>query len=431
MWHDDPLPHLRATLEYATAKIPYYRERPAYARPLESLEELAALPILDPADYVAAPERFAVPGLWPDQISYSSTTTGALGRPRWHLQREIDAHAALIGADAPPEGDDPGPVTLVIHPYDQGGGQRPSGFPRTIYAPFLVPWHYEHILKLLEEGWRTPLGTRRIEHIDAFSPALRIYTVWLAQRGIDPAAFGVKALTGYGSIQPPPWRRRLRRRWGAAYDDLYGLSEVKQSAAAPCPLCGALHHLGPIVGEVVDPETRAPIDRGVGVLVLTELYPYAELQLLVRYWTDDLVELTGPCVLADLGFRFLGRRSSGVALPRDGDAPAYVGALEVGEAISESADVALHTFPWAPFAHDVGAPRFTLRAGETAGSARVEVELRYSPELFPRRAAAACAELRDALLTAIPRLRARVDAGAASLEVLPREPGSLAAPTKT
>ncbi|HFE44617.1 MAG TPA: hypothetical protein ENJ18_03860 [Nannocystis exedens] len=432
MWIEDRLPHLRATLEYALAEIPYYRESPAYsdaAANLENLADLRRLPILDPDEYASAPERFAVPGLWPDRISFSSTTTGGLGRPRWHLQRELDRFAALVRADTSNPATEDGPVTLVIHPYDQGGAQRPTCDPHTIYSPFLVPWHYQRILELLRKGWRTPLGRRQIDQIDAFSPAHRIYTSWLEQRGIDPSVFGVRSLVGYGSIQSGPWRRRLQRTWNATYEDLYGLSEVKHSSAATCPVCGAYHFTGPIIAEIVDPETRRPKDRGFGVLVLTEVYPYAEIQVLLRYWTDDIVEIAKPCMLADLGFYFRGRRPASLAIGR-GETTIYIGALEVGEILSEVADVALSTFPWAAFAVDVGAPRFALQGAPSRDLVRIEVELRYSPALFPSRASSTCIDLRTRLFEQLPALRERVDAGAARLEIIVCEAGSLSVPAK-
>lgn len=423
-WLDDPLPSLRESLAHATARIPHYRERAAeYAGPLTSLADLARLPFIRPEEYAAAPERFAVPGLWPDLVTYSASTTGAIGRPRWHLQSELDALR-----DALPPVEDRGRATLVIHPYDQGGAQRPSRDPTTIFAPLLVPWHYEQIRRLLVDGWSTPAGLRRIDHIDAFSPALRILSVWLSQQGVDRGALGVATMTGYGSIQPPPWRRRLRREWGATYQDIYGLSEVKQSEAHACPICGAYHHHRPIVAETVDPEGGQPIERGFAVLVLSELRPFSEIQLLLRYWTDDIVEIAGPCMLADRGFFFRGRRRASVALARGSEGPIYVGPLQVGEILAEIADVAHHTYPWAAFAEDVGAPRFALRG--QGRRVRVEVELRYAPALYPRRAAAAIDEARAGLLGSITGLAALIADGDATLEVVACERGSIADPAK-
>ncbi len=425
MWLDDPLPSLRETLAYARAQIPHY-QGPDYAHELNDLSDLRRLPFVRPELYAAEPERFAVPGGWPELITFSSSTTGAIGRPRWHLQREFDVYGEAVRSLLPARDGDG--VTLVIHPYDQGAAQRPVGERRLLYTPFLVPWHYELILRLLRDGWRTPAGLLRIDHIDAFSPALRILTTWLHQQGIDPGGFGVTGMSGYGSIQPQAWRRRLARSWGAEYQDIYGLSEVKHSEAFTCPVCGAYHFVRPIVPEVVDADTGAAITSGFGVLVLSELRPFTELQVLLRYWTDDIVEISGPCMLSDLGFRFRGRRADSLALARPHAAPIYVGALQVGEVVAELPDVAQTLYPWAAFAHDVGAPRFNLRRdGRTV---IVTLELRYAPELFPVRAAEVCAEARERLLHAISGLAELVGAGLHELAVTACGPGSLTGPAK-
>ena len=425
MWLEDPLPALRETLTYARAKIPHY-QGPDYAHALHDLSDLQRLPFVRPETYAAAPERFAVPGVLPDLITFSSSTTGAIGRPRWHLQRELDTWGEAVRALLPAR--EGAGVTLVIHPYDQGGSQRPAGERLALYAPFLVPWHYELILRLLRDGWRTAAGLLRIDHIDGFSPALRIFTTWLGQQHVDPGSLGVTGLTGYGSIQPHAWRRRLTRSWGASYQDIYGLSEVKHSEALSCPVCGAYHLLRPIVPEVVDPDSGAAITRGFGVLVLSELRPFTELQVLLRYWTDDIVEIAAPCMISDLGFHFRGRRGDSLALAQPDGPAVWVGALQVAELVAELPDVAQVVYPWAAFAHDVGAPRFALRRDEHR--ARVTLELRYSAELYPERAAELRAELRARLLQTITGLAALVEAGLYDLSVETCEPGALTGAAK-
>ena len=425
MWLDDPLPMLRETVARAAATIPHYREDPAYTAPLRDLADLARLPLVRPEAFAAAPERFAVPGVWPELVTYSSSTTGAIGRERWHLQRELDAYAAALGEVAPGALAGEG-ATLVIHPYDQGAMQRASGDRRAVYVPFLVPWHYELILRLLREGWRTPAGTLRFDHVDAFSPALRIYSEWLRGQGVAPGSLGIRGLTGYGSLQPGPWRRRLTREWGAEYQDIYGLSEVKHSEATSCPACGAYHFVRPIVAEVIDPVSEAPVREGCGVLVLSELYPFAEAQVLLRYWTGDLVEIAGPCLFADLGFWFRGRAASCAAV--EGEAGrAYVGPVQVAEILAEAPDVALGGYPWASWAQDVGAPRFIVR--QEGARVIVEVELRYAPELFPGRAAEVAAAARARIGAEVRGLAAAMEGGAA-VEVRARGPGALEAVMK-
>ncbi|MFH1465135.1 MAG: hypothetical protein ABIO70_12185 [Pseudomonadota bacterium] len=408
--NDDRLDLLRATLQRAVTRIPWYQERAAqYAVPMDSLADLARLPFVRPRDFFDDPAAFAVGEGWPDVISYSSSTTGAIGRARWHSVAEAEACAALAvgGAVA---GD-----TLVIHPFDQASVLRSGSETGRLYVPMLLPWHFEKIHALLRDGWRGPGGqVHRFTELDCFSPGLRILTSWLQARGADPREFGIELLTGYGSIQPGPWRRLLEDTWGARYRDIYGLSEVKLGDAVSCPLCGAYHFNRPIIAEVVDPDSQQPVVEGPGILVLTELYPYAQLQTLLRYWTDDLVKIAEPCLLHPPGLRFLGRLQDSVLLRRPGRSIA-VGALQVAELCAEWPDVRLAPVAWAPWAHDVGAPRcrLSLEGDELCLAA----ELRYLPHLFPARAAQVRAALRTALLERVPGLADAVADGAISLRV--------------
>jgi len=286
---------------------------------------------------------------------------------------------------------------------------------RRLYVGMFVPWHFELIKQILTEGWESPAGRLPVTAIDCFSPGLRILTEWLDQREIDPRSFEVNHLFGYGSLQPAAWRRRLTDQWGAEYCDLYGLSEVILSESAQCPLCHAYHFVFPIVPEIVDLSTRQPIATGTGVLLLTELYPYAQLQLFLRYWTDDIVELAPPCPLGGMGIIFRGRRTSSVVIERDGQAPLVIGSLQVGEVCAEFADVALTQIPWAQWANDVGIPRFSLTS--VGREVHVVIELRYSPTLFSERAVAANRDIAAALVREITGLAQAIDDGEVDLLV--------------
>ena len=423
---------LADTLAFAVEHIPWYRDRVhEYRRPMRDSEDLARLPIVGRADVLADQRAFASTDEWPASISYSSSTTGTVGQPRWRSEAEQRALIDLLVAsrpDAVPGEEDDG-VTLVIHPFDQGPPSAPAWVTRRVYVAMLVPWHFELIHQILRDGWESPAGRLPVTAVDCFSPGLRILTQWFEQRQIEPASFGVTHLFGYGSIQPASWRRRLEASWGADYRDLYGLSEVVLSDSAQCPLCHAYHFVLPIVPEVVDPITREPIDRGTGVLLLTELYPYAQMQLLVRYWTDDLVELAPPCPLGGFGFTFRGRRGSSVVVER-ADGPALViGSLQVGEVCAASADLAIDGVSWAPWAVDAGAPRFSLTSLTTAATegtdVHVTVELRYPPEQFPERATAAIDEIAAGLRSVVTGLDAAVDRGTVRLRVTAVGPGEL------
>ena len=200
------------------------------------------------------------------------------------------------------------------------------------------------------------------------------------------------------------------------------------SDAAQCAYCTAYHYPLPIIPEVVDVRSREPIPQGTGGLVLTELHPYAQLQLLVRYWTDDLVELAEPCPLGGFGIRVRGRRSSSVVIDRAEGPALVIGSLQVGEVVAEVPDVATTTITWAPWAVDAGGPRFSLDAdGATVG---LTVELRFRPESFPARADAVIEEITASLRAEVTGLAAALDDETVDLRLRAVGPGALAEPTK-
>src|SRR5580704_10355688 len=120
---------LRDTLEYAVARIPWYRQRAsAYGRPIDNRDDLATLPIIDRAAVLADPRAFAATEEWPSSITYSSSTTGGVGRPRWRSAAELRAWIEHRG----PLPDATG-TTLAIHPFDQGPPILPPGVSNRMY----------------------------------------------------------------------------------------------------------------------------------------------------------------------------------------------------------------------------------------------------------------------------------------------------------
>jgi len=417
---EECLQRLQQTIQFAVKEIPYYRNRAAfYSKPVSTIEDLENLPFVMPNSFVADPRSFCSSSRWPDSVSFSSATTGSMGRPRWHLRAEKEAQIVYGQRKANPSG-----VTLVIHPFDQGAPLQIEEKPNDIYLPFFVPWHYELILNTLESGWASPAGQLPVSHIVAFSPALRILTTWLAERDRDPATFGVKEMVGYGSIQPLVWRRQLKKKWNAHYTDFYGLSEVK-AVADTCPICRNYHFLYPVIPEVVGPTSKQSVKQGVGVLVLTELMPFAQLQVLIRYWTEDLVEIASPCMLSPFGFKFRGRLADSVILKPQSNRTTeiVIGSLQTGEICSEFPDIAISKIPWASSFEDVGAPRFFLSGSED--TARLVVELRFTPELFQERTDQLIQSLRKAVLREITSLAAAVETGRTFLEIEAVGPGEL------
>jgi len=327
---------------------------------------------------------------------------------RWHSTAELEAQSTVTGT-SPPE------AALVIHPNDQGPALTVPGQSNVIFGRLFYPWHFDLAHDLLRDGWPGPSGTVPIRLLHAYNVNLRLLTTWFEQRLINPADFGVTSLEGYGAALPVPWRDHLRAAWHAGYQDLYGLSEVKLSSARQCPICDAYHHTMPIVAEVVDPITRQPITDGVGELVLTELVPYAQAQVLLRYLTGDLVEIAEPCIAFGPGFHLVGRVSTSAVIERGSTPPVVVGELQVIEACSELPDIAYGVPSWAPWGTDCGSVRCHVEAVDR--TIAVTAVLRYPRDLFPDRVRHLAATIDESLRSRVSGLREALDAGDVELTV--------------
>lgn len=111
-------------------------------------------------------------------------------------------------------------------------------------------------------------------------------------------------------------RHQLESYWGCSVIDRYGLSEV-MGGATECHHCGFYHLEPSVIGEVVGVNTKEKLTEGVGILVLTALYPFQQAQPLVRYWTGDVVAVThnSPCCVGEPAIKPLGRAFCGLPDP--------------------------------------------------------------------------------------------------------------------
>ena len=152
--------------------------------------------------------------------------------------------------------------------------------------------------------------------LSASERVLRAFTD--AARQMCPAEFSspVTHLFTFGSLLTAEARTEYEDFWSATIIDRYGLAETV-GAATEDELGWYL--FDPIlIPEVVGVSSRTPIKEGVGILVLTTLFPFQETQPFVRYWTDDVVEVTHcrGSIPGRFAVRPLGRRPLGISLPR-------------------------------------------------------------------------------------------------------------------
>lgn len=101
-----------------------------------------------------------------------------------------------------------------------------------------------------------------------------------------------------GAVLPPALRRVIEQDWDVRVVEIYGSNET-MGLGLSCT-AGRLHLCTDLVeGEVLDPQTYAPVQPGTfGVLTVTSMIH--EVMPLVRYVTGDLVRLSpDPCLCGE------------------------------------------------------------------------------------------------------------------------------------
>ena len=130
----------------------------------------------------------------------------------------------------------------------------------------------------------------RISVVMGTERMLKALTVYLMDDGFDLAGSPVRTIALFGGHVTPNRKRLLSRLWQARVQDNYSLTEVF-GGATECGIGGPWIFDPHVVAEVVHPRTFEPVTSGVGVLLLTTLYPFVQQMPLVRYCTNDLVEV--------------------------------------------------------------------------------------------------------------------------------------------
>jgi hypothetical protein len=420
---------LRHTVARAARDIPWYRERWGESwREVQGVDTLGALPLLTKDEATAHQHLLlASPSAYVGTLS-SGTLHGDRPPLRVHHgAAESEAWRTWMkerGLHAPsPHTEE---LVLDVRAMHHGLPEAPCppGMLRIPWTP--TPNALRLLLELLSHP--QPDG-RRVTGLIMGSGALMAFMAWLFERGVDASTFRLRHVGTYGFRLSPHWRALVGDALGAEIYDNFSLSEFA-TPALQCAGCGHWHwHVPPLVAEVVDVHTGRPLDKGVGVQVLTGLYPFVQAMPLIRYWTGDLVELGPPCATAgERGFRFRGRASQCVLESGGTGDPVLVSPQDVQDFLEGRCEVARHPHAMELLglvrSPDIGAVKFELDA-PAPNHPRVSVELRFDPHVHPEPARALARELAEVLLRASAPLR-RVEAEQrGTLEIHVTGPGRL------
>jgi len=279
---------LRATLAWATERVPFYAER-LRGRAVRGLGELATLPFTRKSDlrehYPFG--LFAVPRA---ELARLHASSGTKGKPTvvGYTAGDLDIWREVMARVLVAAGGRAGDTLHNGYGYGlfTGGLGFHDGAERVgmSVVPVSSGNTARHIL-LLQDVRPAGLGA---------TPSFALHIAeTMHEQGGDPRGLGLR----YGLYGAEPWTEGLRgaleRAFGCPAYDVYGLSEiVGPGVAGECEAREGLHladdHFLP---EIIDPATGAVLAPGhEGELVLTTLTKRA--LPLIRYRTGDVTTLT-------------------------------------------------------------------------------------------------------------------------------------------
>jgi phenylacetate-CoA ligase len=285
----------RQQLAYLLERSPFYREKLG-ALGSESLADIAQLPLTEKDELRAAvtPQNPFGPHLCadPSEIVRIYSTSGTTGAPSYipltaaDLENWVTASACSYAASGVRAGQ------RIVSTYNAGpfvAGAALGAFERIGLC---------HI----------PVGTGNTEGllqaIDDLKPEAVVttpsYAAHLAERA-DLRSSSVERVlvAGEPGGGEPAFRAKLEAGWGATVTEAMGVGDIGVSLFGECEEQNGMHvgARGFVHVEVIEPETRAPVELENGVrgeLVLTHLRHRAAP--LLRFRTRDHVQVwTSPC----------------------------------------------------------------------------------------------------------------------------------------
>jgi hypothetical protein len=247
-------------------------------------------------------------------LSHSTGTTGPVTY-RYRSRLEAQMVRLLLSPD-----EDTAACSRVGIVLEAATARTVHGSPMPVPdATFAIPagTRDETQLRQCVDLLRTPFRLHGMQvkpsylHGRAVDVALVAHT--LRAYGVDPDDLSLREVVTMAVVDEG-LRRFLRRSLAAPLHERFSCSEI---------FGGALRRDGDdvfvtdrfAVAEVTDDAGQALGDGGVGRLTLTELYPFVQLQPLIRYVTGDIVQRVGSPAPGQLAFRWLGRFEQCLRLP--------------------------------------------------------------------------------------------------------------------
>ena len=424
---------LNATLDHAVRNSPYYARLLRGERiELRDLAEIRRFPILTRETINEHRNDLLVRDVFPEYVRCTGgTTLGSELRPpllRFQTERERAIWAAMhesMRSEFP--GEWPLEMRLVSmeHGLDFPGALR-GVFP----MPLERPAHFSALTSLLHHEFTFPGFSRRIRWLSGSLTGIKPLTLMCMEQGFDGAELGLEVVCVHGWNVTRRWQKLLQDFWNAPIGESYGLSEVPGLHAVRCGGCGHFHFSPFSMNEILELDSDKPVSEGFGRIVSTSLYPLNQSQPLLRYDTEDVIEVFPDCC-ADtdrFGFEYFGRKTKMVRR-KLAASDILCHPIMLSEVLGDLPDIAVRPhFRVAALELSTafGWQKYKVTSDETESPQKVclEIELNWSPRSFPDSAKDFAGKIERALLDRSPSLRRAITAGDVKLMIQLCEPGS-------
>lgn len=361
------------------ARLPFYATLwdGIDAATISSIAELSRLPALSKETYR---RRLMFDESAVQHTEYITHTTGTTGELTWRHRSAAEASLIhqLFGRAA---GKEPtGQLALVVRYNRHGMGMPMPGGTRGIPVGLDDDAELKQFVDMVGARFRFAEGALRPTVLTGSGHDLAILAQAWLESGRAADGHAIRALHLLGFVDEG-LRRFLRSSFdGAEIIGKYSLAEIFGGASRRWPSTRFV--LEPyVVGEVTD-EDGSPVQcGGIGELTLTELFPFVQMQPLVRYRTGDIVTLVND-ENDDFEFEWWGRRADCARARVDGTDSWVLGYRPIADWLSLQPLAARTTHRpglSSVGSTDVGPPCVALSTEPDGVTVRVVVGLRVNP----------------------------------------------------